>query len=265
MVAILELKPFSLAELPEEKSQDELWLRGGFPLTLLAPTKTASDFWLQNFIKTYVERDLPLLGLSVAPLQLERLWRMLAHLNGRLLNPSEIGRSLGISNQTAKRYIDFLENAFLISTVRPFFLNLKKRMVKAPKVYMADTGVLHYLHNISDREALFAHPSVGFSWEAFVVQQIRACKDDKIDLYFYRTHNGAEIDLLLTRGIEPIAALEIKFTNAPRLERGSTIAIADINAPMNFIITPSSDDYLVKEHVRVCAMQTFIKKYLAEM
>jgi len=262
-IAFLELKPFSMKEVPDNVlPMDQLWLQGGFPLSILARNQKSSETWRTNFIRTYIERDLPLLGLQVSPVQLERLWKMIAHLHGQLLNISVIADSLGISSHTAKRYIDFMENAFLVNRIYPFSINLKKRVVKSPKIFLSDSGILHYFHQINSKEQLLGHPVSGHSWEGFVIQQIGSTISDDIDVYYYRTHNRAEIDTVLVKGMEPLAAIEIKLTNSPNLSRGNTIAFEDINAPENFIITPSSDDYLIRDRTRVCSLKTFISKYI---
>lgn len=262
-IAFLELKPFSMIELPGSVlPMDQLWLQGGFPLSILARSQKSSETWRTNFIRSYIERDLPLLGLHVSPVQLERLWRMVAHLHGQMLNMSTIADSLGISSITAKRYIDFLENAFLVKRIYPFSTNLKKRIVKSPKIILSDSGILHHFHQISSKEQLLAHPIAGHSWEGFVIQQIGSAITKDVDVYYYRTHNRAEIDAVLVKGMNPIAAIEIKLSNAPKLSRGNTIAFEDINAPDNFIITPSSDDYLISDRTRVCSLETFISSYI---
>jgi predicted AAA+ superfamily ATPase len=264
-IAFLELKPFSMKEIYGSfLPMNQLWLQGGFPLSVLARSQKSSETWRTNFIRSYIERDLPLLGLQVSPVQLERLWRMVAHLHGQILNMSAIADSLGLSSHTAKRYIDFMENAFLMKRIYPFSANLKKRMVKSPKILLSDSGILHYFHRINSMDQLLAHPVAGHSWEGFVIQQIESIIGNAVDIYYYRTHNRAEIDVVLVKGMDPIAAIEIKLTNSPKLSRGNTIAFEDINAPANFIITPSSDDYLIGERTRICSLKTFIVNYSGE-
>jgi len=261
-IAYMELSPVAINEISGEFSVNDLWMKGGFPLSLLANSELLAQEWIRYFVRSYIERDLPLLGLQVSPVQIERLWKMLAHLNGQILNISDLGNSLGISANTAKRYVDFMENAYLIRRVYPIWANLKKRMVKAPKVFIRDTGILHYLLNISDFNSLLSHPASGHSWEGFVIQQIAANIPSDTELYYYRTHRGAEVDLVLNRGISPLASVEIKLSDSPKLSRGNNTAFEDLNAPMNYVITPSSDDYLMKERVRVCSLKVFISDYL---
>jgi predicted AAA+ superfamily ATPase len=261
-IAFVELKPFFLLELPDISSWKQLWLQGGFPLSFLARNQDSSMNWRANFVRSYIERDLPLLGLQVSPVQLERMWRMLSHIHGQMLNISVVAESLGISSHTAKGYIDFMENAFLIQRIYPYSANLKKRLVKTPKIFISDSGILNWFHQISTLDELLSHPIAGHSWEGFVIQQIRANIGKEIELYFYRTHNRAEIDLILTKGMGSISAIEIKLSNSPKLTRGNTIAFEDIKAQSNFIITPSSDDYLMNQNTRVCSLTDFLNKYI---
>ena len=261
-IAFIELKPFSLTELPDISSWKQLWIQGGFPLSFLARNQDSSMSWRVNFIRSYIERDLPLLGLQVSPVQLERMWSMLSHLHGQMLNISLVAESLGISSHTAKGYVDFMENAFLIQRLYPFSSNLKKRLVKTPKIFISDSGILHYFHQIKTLDELLSHPSAGHSWEGFAIQQIRAHMGKETEMYYYRTHNRAEIDLVLIKGMRPVSAIEIKLSNSPKLTRGNTIAFEDIKAQSNYVITPSSEDYLLKKNTRVCSIADFIRKYI---
>jgi predicted AAA+ superfamily ATPase len=158
--------------------------------------------------------------------------------------------------------MDFMENAFLIQRLYPFSANLKKRLVKTPKIYISDSGILNYFHQINSMDEVLSHPLAGHSWEGFVIQQIRANIGKEIEIYYYRTHNRAEIDLVLIKGMNPIAAIEIKLSNSPKLTRGNTIAFEDIKAQSNYIITPSSDDYMMNNTTRVCSLADFIGKYI---
>jgi uncharacterized protein len=262
-IAYHQLHPVDLTEVTDDISQNVLWVRGGFPNVLLAKNDNFAHQWLENFISTYLNRDLLQLGLSASPRTIRNLWTMMAHLNGRLLNATALGNSLGVTTPTIKRYVDFLEDAFLLKSLHPFFWNMKKRLVKTSKVYLTDTGVLHHLVGVKDFNDLSGNPILGGSWESFVINQILALKNSQIDLYFYRTHQGAEMDLVFTRGLNVIATAEIKYSNSPQLTKGNFQAIEDLNSPNNFIITPSSDDYLFKEHLRVCSLKAFILNYLS--
>jgi len=261
-IAYHQLHPFDLTEIPDAVSQNDLWVKGGFPNVLFAKNDELARRWMENFISTYLNRDLLQLGLNASPKIIRNLWTMMAHLNGQLLNVSTISNSLGVTTPTVKRYIDFLEEAFLLKSLYPFSWNMSKRLVKAPKVYLTDTGILHHLSGVTDLINLSGNPIVGNSWESFVVNQLLALKKNQVELYFYRTHQGTEVDLVFTRGLQVIATAEIKYSNSPQLTKGNFLAFDDLNAPMNYVITPSSDDYLFKERIRICSLKAFIANYL---
>lgn len=187
---------------------------------------------------------------------------MMAYLNGQLFNATNLANSLDVTTPTVKRYIDFLEEAFLLKSLHPFSWNMKKRLVKSPKIYLTDTGILHYLTGITDLNSLAGNPIVGSSWESFVVNQLMALKKIQIELYFYRTHQGTEVDLVFTKGLKVVATAEIKYSNSPQLSKGNYLAFEDLKAPVNFVITPSSDDYLFRQDIRICSLKTFISTYL---
>ena len=261
-IAYHQLHPFDLTEIPDAVLQNDLWVKGGFPNVLFAKNDELARRWMENFISTYLNRDLLQLGLNASPKIIRNLWTMMAHLNGQLLNVSTISNSLGVTTPTVKRYIDFLEEAFLLKSLYPFSWNMSKRLVKAPKVYLTDTGILHHLSGVTDLINLSGNPIVGNSWESFVVNQLLALKKNQVELYFYRTHQGTEVDLVFTRGLQVIATAEIKYSNSPQLTKGNFLAFDDLNAPMNYVITPSSDDYLFKERIRICSLKAFILNYL---
>lgn len=173
-ISYLQLHPFNFLEVHEYVAIYDHWFTGGFPLALLSKEKSISGLWIDDFIKSYIHRDLPALGLTANPVLIRRLWTMLAHLNGQILNYAEIGRSLQMSSPTIKTYIDFFENSFLVRRLEPFFINIKKRIVKSPRIYLTDTGILHHLLNVSDFENLQANPVIGKSWEAYVINQIHS-------------------------------------------------------------------------------------------
>lgn len=264
-IGYLTLSPFSLPEISDHLPQNQLWMQGGLPRAVLSNSTDAWIQWVDNYIRTYLERDLPMLGLRVEPPTLERFWKMLAHLSSQLLNMADLAKSLGLTSPPIKRYLDFMENAFLVKRLYPFSWNIKKRLVKSPKVYLTDTGLMHRLLNIIDYNDLLGHPAIGASWETFVINQILSINRERLSPYFYRTQHQAELDLVLTKGFSPQATIEIKYSNAPKLSKGNYQAIEDINAPINFVITPSSDDYLFKKHIRVCSLETFIQRYLPKI
>ena len=261
-IAYHQLYPFCLDELPKQLNQTDLWIKGGFPNSLLAPNPELSWQWMENFIHTYLNRDLLQLGLNASSKIVRNLWSMLAYSSGQIFNISELAKSLGVTSPTVKKYIDFLENAFLLQSLSPFATNMKKRLVKSPKIYLTDTGILHHFIGVESFNELAGRPNVGASWETFVIAQITAQKKQTQKLYFYRTHHGAEIDLVIAKGEKILATAEIKFTNSPKLSKGNYIAFEDLGASMNFVITPSSDDYLIDKKIRVCSLITFINKYL---
>lgn len=263
-IAYHQLYPLSIDEISDAIPQNDLWVRGGFPDSLFASNEDLAWRWMDNFINTYLNRDLIQLGLNASPKIIRNLWSMMAHLNGNLLNASTLGNSLGISTPTVKRYLDFLEDAFLLKSLHPFAVNMKKRLVKAPKVYITDTGILHHLLGIGNFNELSGNPAIGASWESFVINQMLSCKKSTLQLYFYRTHQGAEVDVVITKGNTVKATAEIKYTNSPVLSKGNFIAFEDLNAPMNYVITPSSDDYLLKNNVRICSLQAFLNTYLSK-
>lgn len=264
-IAYHQLHPFDLTEIPEAISQNDLWVKGGFPSVLFAKNDDLARRWMENFISAYLNRDLLQLGLNASPKIIRNLWTMMAHLNGQLFNATTLGNSLGISTPTVKRYVDFLEEAFLLKSLHPFSWNMPKRLVKTPKIYLTDTGILHHLSGVTDLINLSGNPLVGNSWESFVVNQLLALKKNPVDLYFYRTHQGTEVDLVFTKGLNVVATAEIKYSNSPQLTKGNFQAFDDLNAPMNYVITPSSDDYLFKERIRICSLKAFITNYLKSL
>jgi predicted AAA+ superfamily ATPase len=204
------LSPFSLAEINSESIQ-KLWLRGGYPESYLPGSDADSFTWREAFIKTYLEMDIPQLGIRIPAQQLRRFWTMIAHSHGQLWNASKIAGSLGISAPTVRSYLDILEETFIVRQIQPYHSNIKKRLIKSPKVYIRDSGLLHTLLNISTSEDLHGHPSLGSSWEGFIVEQILGILPERWQAYFYRTGAGAEIDLVLFDSkhkpvaIEPLA------------------------------------------------------------
>ena len=261
-IAYIELTPFNLIEVYQPNIQDSLWLKGGYPDAFLSPKIKFVEQWHYNYIKTYVERDLPNLGLTTDKHTLTKLFQMLSHFHGDLLNYNTLSKSLGLSVNTIKKYISFFENAFLIRLLQPFHTNIKKRLIKSPKVYVRDSGILHYLQNISEKEELYGNPLIGNSWEGFVIEQIVELLPQKYQVYFYRTQNGAECDLVIAKSQKPLISLEIKYSSSPKLSKGGSISFNDLGAENNYIITPNSDDYLVKEDIRVCSLYRFLTKYL---
>jgi predicted AAA+ superfamily ATPase len=254
-----ELSPLNLTEVANIKDETILLLRGGFPNSLLANSDKMSWLWRESFIQTYIERDLPLLGLPVSPIESRRLLRMLSHLQGQLLNYNYLSKSLGVTAPSVKKYIQFLEHAFLIELLEPYSGNSSKRITKSPKVYLRDTGILHYLLGIKDYDDFLANPNAGVIWEGFVIQQIRSILSENIDKCFYRTSHGAEIDLVLTFSNKKRIGVEIKLSSAPTLTRGNYEAFGDLNLDFLYVIIPTKDYYLLKENVAVIGLKQFLE------
>lgn len=261
-IAYTQLSPLNIQEVAKHTELKKHWFSGGFPDSVLALDNLSSKNWLRNFIQSYTERDLPLLGMPASPMVIRRFLTMLANYQGGLWNASNFAKSMGLSYQTLNRYLDFLEEAFLVSRLQPFSFNINKRLVKSPKVYIRDSGVLHYLASISDFEQLQGNVLVGNSWEGYVIEQIRQIAPQEIDLYFYRTHNGAECNLVLVRGLQPVSAIEIKYTSAPKISKGFNIAIEDLGTMDNYIITPYSDSYQKSEKIKVCSLTDYLGRFL---
>jgi predicted AAA+ superfamily ATPase len=259
-IAYYELSPFILKEVQPAYEINDLWFRGGFPVPFL--NKEIWPDWMNNFINTYFERDLPALGFPADSITGKRLWLMLAHLHGNLIKYSELAKSLELSVHTIKKYVQFLENAFLVRTILPFHSNIKKRLVKSPKIYIRDSGILHFLLGIDRYEQLTGHPKMGASWEGFVIEQLMPLMPLNRQVFFYRTHDGSEIDLVIAKGGIPVSSIEIKFGSDVRLSRGNTQAIQTLQTTKNFILVKDKEDYAISKNLRVCDVNTFADKYL---
>lgn len=263
-IAYKELTAFNYIEICNHKLSGLHWFRGGFPLSFLAPSDQVSKTWINSFIQTYIERDLPLLGLQASPTFLRNLWLMLAHIHGNVLNMELLSKSLEVTGPTIKKYIHFLSEAYLIRILHPFHINIKKRIVKSPKIFIRDTGILHQLLGISTSIMLEGHPMKGNSWEGYVIEQISVHAQNHYGMYFYRTHQGAECDLVLTIANKPEIAVEIKYTSAPRVNKGLRSSIEDLGTQKNFIICLCEEVYPIAENITACNLVTFINMYLVK-
>ncbi len=250
-ISYLSLEPIHWTELSEDLHPLSLWWRGGFPDSFLAKKDAESWLWRREFVRTYAERDLALLGLQTNILKLRTFLRMLAVNHGQLWNAESLGRSLGVSGNQIKRYLLFLESSFFTRTLPAYSANLGKRLVKSPKVYLRDSGLLHSLLGISNPNDLPVHPIVGASWEGFVIQQILQFLPQDIEATFYRTSNGAECDLVLSRGNTVLVCIEVKLGNRPHLSRGFHQARKDLGEPNTLIITSASESYYLKDKVAI--------------
>ena len=262
-IAYRELSAINFSELPDKVTLNRHWFRGGFPAALLAKSDKASMEWMSSFAKSYIERDLGyLFGVELSGNTIGRLLSMLAHVNGSVWNAEMMARSLGITAPTVNRYIDFLEGAFIVNRLPAFFINTRKRLVKAPKVYIRDSGLLHQLSHLHNINALKGHPVVGSSWEGYVTEQVKQLKPANTDLYYYRTQAGAEYDLVLARGIKPVACIEVKLNNAPTISKGNYQSIADLNTKKNFVVVPDVEEYKTKDGIIICSLGTMLNKYI---
>jgi len=256
-IGYLELTPFFLGEI-DYTEMEKLWIRGGFPLSFLSKTDRESQIWRQNFIKTYLERDLAQIGLSTDPRLVERFWIMLANAQGGIWNGESFARALGITRPTVNRYLEFLEGSFMVRVLQPFHQNIKKRLVKSPKVFIRDSGLLHSLTGVDTMEALQNLVQIGASWEGFVIEQITATYAEEYEYYFYRTHQGAECDLLLVKNGVVKKAIEIKNTLSPKLTKGLQISMEDTGAEEGIVICRIKDSYPLSDKVRAMGLREFL-------
>lgn len=241
-VALVELAPLDVTEVAGKRS-DELWVRGGFPPSFLAPGAEASLRWRSDFIRTYLERDIPQLGPRVPAETLRRLWTMLAHNQGGLLNASNLARGLGLSGVTIGHYLDLMVDLLLVRRLPPRLSNVGKRLIRSPKVYVRDSGLVHALLGLVDKEAVLGHPVAGASWEGWVIENVIGAAGEQAEPSFYRTGGGAEIDLVLSWRDGREWAIEVKRSAAPKLERGMRSALDDLQPERNFVVYPGDERY----------------------
>jgi predicted AAA+ superfamily ATPase len=257
-IAYHELGGLALDETGNENHR-KLWLRGGFPRSYTARSHAESAEWRSGFIRTFLERDLPQLGISVSAATLRRFWQMLAHYHGQLWNSSEFARSFGVADTTVRNYLDLLTSAFVVRQLPPWHENISKRQVKAPKVYITDSGLLHSLLNLTTFEDLEGHPKVGASWEGFVLNQITrhlGVKDN--EAYFWATHGGAELDLLVVRGRQRLG-FEAKLTSSPLVTRSMLTALEDLNLEHIHVIHAGEDTYQMDDRIRAVALRSLLR------
>lgn len=263
-ISYIELYPVDAIEYVTEDDElqklNTLWVRGGFPNSLLAETDPQSLNWRYNFIKTYLERDIPQLGPRVPATTLERFWTMLAHSQGTTINASKLASNIDVSNVTVGRYIDLLVDLLLIRKLPPWTFNVKKRLVKSPRIYVRDSGLTHALLNISSYNELLGHPVVGKSWEGFVIENVMSVLPKRVQPYYYRTASGTEIDLVLEFGPNERWAIEIKRSSAPSLSKGFFDACEDIKASEKFVIYSGTDEFPMQNGVKAISLAGFMKK-----
>lgn len=259
-IVYTELTPFNALEIPQDAPTSRHWIYGGFPEPFLMQDDEIRQEWFNSFLITYIERDLRLLGLSPTSMNILKFVTMLAHSHGQLINRSTFARSLDVSVNSISSYLHYLENTFFIRNLPPFHKNLKKRLVKSPKIYVRDTGLLHHLLRIKDYNTLIGHPILGNSWEGYVIEQIISVLGNKFEYSFYRSQDGSECDLVISEKFTPIAAVEIKFSSAPKKSKGLTVALQDIQAPQNFIIVPDcAAAWPLAENLTVCNLKQFFQ------
>ncbi|WP_057937123.1 ATP-binding protein [Algoriphagus resistens] len=257
-IGYLELTPFFAEEVAGDELE-KLWIRGGFPLSFLARSERESQLWRQNFIKTYLERDLAQIGLSTDPRLVERFWIMLANAQGGIWNGESFARALGITRPTVNRYLEYLEGSFMVRVLPPFHQNIKKRLVKSPKVFIRDTGLLHSLTGVTSMDSLINQVLAGASLEGFVIEQITSTFGQEYDYYFYRTHQGAECDLLLVKNGVVKTAIEIKNTLSPKLTKGLMISMEDSGAENGVVICRIDQGFPLSEKVKAMGLREFLR------
>ena len=252
----LPLEGFRLYDLGAT-SQGRHWLRGGFPLAYTPRTEADSLIWRRQFLQTFLERDLPQLGVRIPPVALRRFWNMVAHYHGQIWNAAELARALAVNESTVRRYLDLITGVFMVRQLPPWFENLSKRQVKAPKVYVRDTGLLHALLGITNQCDLEHHPKVGASWEGYAVEEVlKALRPD--EAYYWATHNGAEIDLVLFKNGRRIG-VECKRADAPALTTSMRIALADLKLDRLYVVYPGEKTYALAKNVEVMPLAELVR------
>ena len=264
-ISYIELAGLNLLEVPAAKPKDrqKLWLRGGFPESYLAKSDSLAMTWLENLIRTYLERDVPQMGFRVPATRLRRLWTMLAHLQGENVNFSKLGANLEVDGKTVASYIDILVDLLLVRRLEPWHANVKKRLVKSPHFYIRDSGILHRLLGIGDYSSLLSNPVLGKSWEGFVIENILSVLPGHVEAYFYRTAAGAEIDLLLKFSDKELWAIEIKNSVAPKIKQGFHVACKDVKATRKFVIYGGEDEFPIAKDTTLVSLRDMLVKLQA--
>jgi predicted AAA+ superfamily ATPase len=262
-IAYRELSPIDVTELPSAAEQDLLWLRGGFPPSFLAPDDRTSFNWRRDFLRTYLTRDIPAFEPRVPAETLRRLWTMLAQSQGTQLNASRLASSLSVSAPSVTRYLDLLVDLLLVRRLTPYHANLGKRLVKAPKVYVRDSGLLHALLDIPTRQALLDHPAAGPAWEGFTIETLIACAPAWTSAYYYRTSGGAEIDLLLELPDSELWAIEVKLSLAPKVERGFHTACDDLRPARRFVVYSGQEAFPLAHGIEAVSLSGLARDLLS--
>jgi len=264
-IAYLEMTGLNLLEINgEQKEVQTLWLRGGFPDSYLSLNDDLAMDWLENLLRTYLERDIPQMGFRVPAARLRRLWTMLAHLQGETVNYSSLASNLEVDAKTVTHYIDILADLLLVRRLEPWHTNVKKRLVKSPRYYVRDSGILHRLLGINSKNALLSNPVLGKSWEGFVVENIHSILPGRAETYFYRTAAGAEIDLIIRMPSSEIWAIEIKHGVAPKIGKHFSQTCADVDATHKYIVYGGEDEFPVAHGVNVISLNRLLEKLLSD-
>ncbi|MEW6443776.1 MAG: ATP-binding protein [bacterium] len=254
-IGFVDLSGFSLFEVGTEH-RNRLWMRGGFPRSFLAADEQASMLWREDFVRTFLERDIPQLGITVPAEALRRFWTMVAHYHGQVWNAAEFARSLGASENTARRYLDILAGAYMVRTLPPWYENISKRQVKAPKTYIRDSGILHTLLQLRTLADLQGHPKIGASWEGFAVEQVIALLETR-DAYFWATHAGAELDLLVLVSGKRYG-FEFRYADAPGRTRSMQSALEDLHLEQLWVVYPGEKEYSLHESISVIPLASVL-------
>lgn len=255
-ISFLEVTPFAGHEVGGN-ALDTLWIRGGFPLSFLASSHETSAAWRKTFIRTFLERDIPALGITIPPQTIRRFWQMLVHYHGQTFNASEIGSSMGVSDTTASRYLDILAGTFMVRRLQPWFENVGKRQVKRPKIYFRDSGIFHSLLGSTTREELLFHPKLGASWEGFALEEIiRLNGADEDEVYFWAVHQQAELDLLIVRGGQKLG-FEFKYGSAPGMTHSLGRARELLALDSITVVYPGDKDYALADNIHVRGLKGF--------
>lgn len=261
-VAYLELNPFDVLEV-DASARDRLWVRGGFPDSFLASNDGRSLVWRENFIRTYLERDVPQLGPRIPAETLRRFWVMLAHTQGGLLNAATLARGLGVDGKTVAKYLDLMVDLLLVRRLRPWHKNIGKRLVKSPKVYVRDSGITHALLGLGDKEEILGHPVVGPSWEGFVIENLLSVAPERADAGFYRASGGAEIDLVLTFPGQRVWAIEIKRSLDPKPARGFHSGCKDVKPDARFVVYPGDERFSISRNIEAINIDALAREIAA--
>lgn len=251
-IGFIDLSGFSLSEVGADHD-DNLWNRGGFPRSFLAADDALSAQWRNDFIRTFLERDIPQLGITIPAETLRRFWTMIAHFHGQVWNAATFARSLGVSAPTARRYLDVLSGAFMVRQIQPWYANIKKRQVKSPRIYLRDSGLLHTLLSLQTMPDVLSHPKVGASWEGFVIEEILASAQSR-DFYFWSTYSGAELDGLLFRRGRAVG-FEIKRTDAPTRTKSMVSAIQELDLEHLYVVYPGKQSYRVDDRISALSVR----------